>query len=203
MTIYCRVKQNALEWALLCLYHHFIINVSLEIMKRVIYVTSTILLILILSLFTFSLITMKTLTTEITINAAPKEVWKILMDHEKYPNWNPFIKHISGNTQIGQHLTVTIHLEGKEPMDFTPVVLKNEKEKEFRWLGHLFVKGLFDGEHYFKIEALGSNQTKLIHGENFSGLMSGVIIKMIGDNTHKGFYAMNNALKKKAETINQ
>jgi len=142
---------------------------------------------------------MKNLETEITINANSKEVWNVLMDHQEYPKWNPFIKHISGNTTKGANMKVTIQPEGKEPMNFTPIVLRNDKEKEFRWLGHLFVKGLFDGEHYFQLEDMGSNQTRFVHGENFSGLMAGVLMKMIGENTKKGFHAMNVTLKERIE----
>ena len=115
------------------------------------------------------------------------------------PTWNPFIKHISGSTKPGEILSVKIQPKNKKLMKFTPKVLKNEREKEFRWLGHLFVKGLFDGEHYFQLEAISSNKTRFIHGENFSGIMSGLLLKMIGDSILEGFQAMNEALEETAE----
>jgi hypothetical protein len=174
----------------------------LEIMKKLIYLIATVPLVTIVSFYTLNLTTMKNLETEITINANSQEVWKVLMDHQEYPNWNPFIKHISGNTTQGENLNVTIHPEGKAPIDFTPVVLINKEQKEFRWLGHLFVKGLFDGEHYFKLEASGPNQIKFIHGENFSGLLSGALMKMIGNDTKQGFITMNEALKFRVEKLN-
>jgi uncharacterized membrane protein len=36
----------------------------------------------------------KLLYTEIVINIIPENVWKVIMDFEKYPTWNPFIKSI-------------------------------------------------------------------------------------------------------------
>ena len=95
---------------------------------------------------------MKNLTTEIIIDAPAEIVWKELTEHEAYPEWNPFIKNVSGFAQQGEHIDVTIQAEGKEPMEFNPVVLVNKEASEFRWQGKLFVKGLFDGEHYFLIE---------------------------------------------------
>lgn len=145
---------------------------------------------------------MKTIATEITINAAPEQVWEVLMNHEAYPNWNPFILKVSGEPVVGQTISTTIQIEGRKPDNFTPTVLKNETGKEFRWLGSAFIKGLFDGEHYFKLEAISANQTKLIHGENFSGLLAGMVMKKIGDSTLKGFEAMNAALKKEVENKN-
>lgn len=142
---------------------------------------------------------MKTLKTEITINASKEQVWNKLMDHSNYNTWNPFIKQISGSPEVGQQINVNMQLEGKKPMKFTPLVLKNEKEKEFRWKGKLFVDGLFDGEHFFILENLGNGQTRFVQGEFFTGLLSGVLVKMIGSETKKGFVAMNEALKMVAE----
>jgi hypothetical protein len=168
-------------------------------MKMLIYTILTLTTTAVLTLMTLNFTTMKSLETAITIDASTKQVWQILMDHEKYGEWNPFIKQISGDASLGKSLSVTIQPDGKDPMKFTPAVLRNEQEVEFRWLGHLFVKGLFDGEHYFRLEDMGSNKTRLIHGEHFSGLMAGALLKMIGDNTRKGFDAMNLALKERVE----
>ena len=61
------------------------------------------------------------------------------------------------------------------------------------------MRGIFDGEHYFIIQSSGSNQTTFIQGENFTGLFSGVLFHMIGENTEKGFQLMNQALKARVE----
>lgn len=121
------------------------------------------------------------------------------MEHETYPKWNPFIKKISGSTQQGENLAVTIQSEGNDPMDFTPLVLINNKNQEFRREGKLLVTGIFDGEHYFILEKVDSNQTKFIHGENFTGLLSGIFMGMIREDTEGGFTSMNIALKNRVE----
>ena len=61
------------------------------------------------------------------------------------------------------------------------------------------VKGIFDGNHYFKIEVLAPGQVKLHHGENFSGLFSELIINKIGESARNNFLSMNEAIKKPAE----
>ena len=144
---------------------------------------------------------MKNLKTEIVIDAPADKIWTVLMDHEAYPSWNPFIKNISGNTQVGGKLSVKIQSDGSKPMHFTPVVLVNNGNDEFRWVGKLFIKGLFDGEHFFILEPINKNQTRFIHGENFTGLLSGILWKMIGSDTQKGFEAMNVKMKSRVESI--
>jgi len=141
---------------------------------------------------------MKSIRTEINIHAPIETVWTILMDFKNYPNWNPFI-HITGKAEVGQQLENTIFLEGQKPQVFKPIVLAVAQEKELRWEGNLLVKGIFDGEHYFQLEKVNPTQTKLIHGENFKGILSGLLLKMIGEATENGFQKMNEALKKQCE----
>lgn len=143
------------------------------------------------------------ISTNIEINASRTQVWQILMDHQAYPDWNPFVKHISGPTQVGETLAVTVQSEGNDPMDFQPEVLVNSSNHEFRWVGKLLVKGLFDGEHYFILEETENGQTRLVHGENFHGILSGALLALIIDDTEKGFEAMNRALKVRAEQMAQ
>ncbi|MFT5779352.1 MAG: hypothetical protein ACI837_002310 [Crocinitomicaceae bacterium] len=142
---------------------------------------------------------MKELRTEVIIDAPTEKVWNILMDHPSYGEWNPFIEKISGSMEVGKNLEVTIHPPNQKPMNFKPVILKNDAGKEFRWKGKLFFKGLFDGEHYFQLSSVNGTQTKLVHGEKFTGILVGILLKMIGKNTLLGFKEMNSALKIRSE----
>jgi hypothetical protein len=169
------------------------------IMKKILKFSGLTIALLIVSLFIINQFTMRSIRTEIEINAPIEDVWTVLMDHQAYPEWNPFVKKISGSTTPGDHLQVTLQSEGNKPMDFKPKVLVNKTNEEFRWIGKLGFKGVFDGEHYFLVEAIGPNQTKFIQGEKFTGILSGILMKMIGDDTIAGFNSMNEALKSRSE----
>jgi hypothetical protein len=100
---------------------------------------------------------MKELHPQIKINASAKRVWQLLTDFASYPHWNPLIRRISGEPTIGERLQV--RLEPPESRDITlrPKVLTAEPNHQLRWLEHLFVPGLFDGEHFFAIQSLGQD----------------------------------------------
>lgn len=140
---------------------------------------------------------MKNLQTEIIINATPEKVWNILMDFDKYPQWNPFVKEITGSQQVGGQLKVTLK-NGKGTSVFTPTVVSNQTVQIFEWLGSVPL-GLFKGQHRFAIEKISETQVKFIHSEQFSGLLAGLIMSQIGETTRNGFIAMNKALKERAE----
>ena len=144
-------------------------------------------------------ITGPSISTEIEINAPAAAVWGELVDGVTYPEWNPFVKHLSGDIDVGNILNVTIQSEGNALMDFTPEVLVADENAELRWVGKLFVRGIFDGEHYFILEETDRGTTIFRHGENFTGILGYPMLAFIREDTENGFRAMNTALKARAE----
>ncbi|MGQ3012166.1 MAG: SRPBCC family protein [Flavobacteriales bacterium] len=136
----------------------------------------------------------KELRTRIHIDASPEKVWQILSDFDRYPEWNPFVKKISGRPEVGK--TIQIQLPG---MGFRPQVIVFEPVREFRWKGKLLFTGLFDGEHYFILEENPDGSTTFIHGEKFSGILLPLLAKSLDGDTKNGFEAMNQALKTRCE----
>jgi hypothetical protein len=88
---------------------------------------------------------------------------------------------------------------GKPAIRFRTTVLVVRPERELRWRGKLLVAGIFDGEHYFLLETFDEKRTRLVHGENFSGLLVGPLSGMLVA-AQVGFDAMNAALKQLAES---
>lgn len=141
---------------------------------------------------------MKTIQTEIIIDADISKVWNVLTDFENHPKWNPFIKSISGEQKVGNKITVSIQPPDGNGMTFKPRILILDQNREFRWKGRLLINGIFDGEHFFKMESLGDGQTKFIQGEKFSGILVSLMGKML-EKTKEGFQLMNEAIKKECE----
>lgn len=144
---------------------------------------------------------MKELRVEIEIQASADRVWQILTDFANFPKWNPFIRRASGEPRIGAGLEVFLQPSGAKGMTFRPEVLKAEPNRELRWLGHLLVPGLFDGEHIFTIEPLGLNHVRFVQRETFTGLLVPLFARGLLTETLRGFEEMNHALKIQAETV--
>jgi hypothetical protein len=142
---------------------------------------------------------MKELHSEIEIQASAERVWQILTDFSNFPQWNPFIRRASGSPTMGGKLEVRIQPSGASGMTFRPTVLKAEPNRELRWLGHLLIPGLFDGEHIFTIEALGPDRVRFTQSEIFNGLLVPLLARSLDAGTQRGFAEMNQALKVKAE----
>jgi hypothetical protein len=142
---------------------------------------------------------MKELSTQIDIQASAERVWQILTDWSAYPEWNPYIRSLTGELQVGARLEVYLQASGARGMTFKPTVLIVEPNREFRWLGHLLIPGLFDGEHVFTIEPLAAGGVRFVQREVFKGLLVPLFAASLDRDTQRGFVEMNQALKARAE----
>lgn len=70
--------------------------------------------------------------------------------------------------------------------------------QELRWKGHLWVTGLFDGEHSFLIKPQPKGKVLFIQREVFGGLFLPFLTKTLKD-TEKEFLEMGKIIKQKAE----
>ena len=135
------------------------------------------------------------INTEIRIEATKEEVWDLLIDFEKYKEWNPFIERTEGDQQVGGKLFV--RLGG---MSFRPKVKTNVQQQEFSWLGRFIVPGLFDGNHIFILKENPDNSVTFIQKERFSGILVPLKKKWLSREVKLQFEAMNKALKSRVES---
>ncbi len=142
---------------------------------------------------------MKSIKTEIVINAPREKVWQVLTDFERYPHWSRFIKSIVRSRKNPRNLDVRLKPPGKKEMRFKPQVVLEQENVEFAWLGNIIIPGIFDGEHHFRLLDEGRNRTRLLHFERFRGVLASLFLKMISTSTEAGFAQFNHALKDEVE----
>ena len=140
----------------------------------------------------------RTISHTIEIDAPPETVWRELADTGSYGDWNPFVRRLDGELEEGARLEVEIQPPEGRAMTFKPTVIAAKPGRELRWLGHLLMRGLFDGEHSFELEPLTGGRTRFTQSERFSGLLVRPLGGGLGK-TERGFEAMNRALKARAE----
>jgi hypothetical protein len=142
---------------------------------------------------------MRSIRTEVAIDRPAELVWAILADIDRWEQWNPFAK-VRGRLAVGERIEIELTPPGKKPMGFRPTITKLEPGREFRWLGHLGLAGIFDGEHGFRVDPQGARACRFEQFESFGGILAGPILWLAGDATRQGFEAMNRALKARAES---
>ncbi len=136
---------------------------------------------------------MRTIQTTAVLDVTPDVAWQVLTDFAAHAEWNPFMPSIAGDATPGARLTVRLTPPGGRAMTFRPTVTAAEPGRLLEWLGHLGVRGVFDGRHRFELEPLPSGQTRLAHGETFSGLLVRPLWRSMEGPTTTGFEQLNAA----------
>jgi hypothetical protein len=138
----------------------------------------------------------KTIEHITEIDAPADTVWAVLIDVERYGEWNPFLRLDTVPTHVGQELSVTVRA-AKRSMRFTPTVTAFEPGRSIEWVGKLFVPRLFDGVHELHVEPIDARRSRFTHRETFRGLLLPFLRSALRD-TDAGFAAMNAALAQRA-----
>lgn len=132
-------------------------------------------------------------------DATPERVWQVLTDFEAYRQWNPFMTQAGGRPVPGERLTILMQPQGGRAIRFQPTVREAVPQRRLRWLGHLLVPGIFDGEHSFTIEPLGGGGVRLVQQEDFRGALVPLLARSLDRRTRPAFERMNQALKQRCE----
>ncbi|HER43290.1 MAG TPA: SRPBCC domain-containing protein [Candidatus Eisenbacteria bacterium] len=139
------------------------------------------------------------LSTGIDIDASAVEVWNVLVGFERYPEWTGIFAFTIGHTRPGDRLKVRISSGGSRYATFEPVLLEARKPAEFRWKGRLLLRGIFDGEHIFKIDERDGGGVHFTHAELFGGFLVPWLRRELDTNTRRGFERFNRDIKTRSE----
>lgn len=143
----------------------------------------------------------RSIATEIEINSPAAVVWKAMADFARYASWNPFIRSIEGDLNVGKHLKVIARLPCGVPMILRPKILEVEEQRKIKWLGSMVLPGLLDGEHLFMLETLKDNKVRFVQREEYDGLLLSLVWGWLEEQGQRSFEMMNAALKAEAEQI--
>lgn len=131
--------------------------------------------------------------------AAPAEViWEILIDLPRWPEWNPLYASASGEVKIGSPWALALKLPGRPVEVQRPKVLDWAPNDHI----HLQTKTFFIATlRYLEIEELSKEGCIFSNGERFQGMLAGAIIRPFARDLRKGFDAMGEAMKVRAEAL--
>lgn len=135
----------------------------------------------------------------IEIHAPLETVWQILTDFSSYPDWNPHIRKVLGTPAAGERITIHTRPPGGRTVVMRPLVTRWSPPNELRWRATFLARGLFTGEHGFRLEMIDRGRVRFVQDESFSGLLVPLYSRLRLAATRRGFEEVNEALRERAE----
>jgi hypothetical protein len=123
---------------------------------------------------------MKEYRTTVTIRSTLPTVWDILTDGPGYTHWNPEINRVDGKIALGQKIKAHVVLHGGKVQPVSVRVIDLKPMQGMVWKGGLPF-GLFTGLRTFTLTPHEDGSVEFTMNIKFSGLLSGLIAKSLGD----------------------
>lgn len=134
----------------------------------------------------------------IGVQAPPEVIWEIVHDIARWSEWNPTYPRGEGEIRIGNVLTFDLQLPGQPKQEIKAKVLEWVPNEQLHWQLN-FMGGLIRTMRYIEITPLTEAGCVVDNGEIFGGLMGPSLGRRMRGPVRRGFLAMNEALKARAE----
>ena len=127
--------------------------------------------------------------------AAPAPVvWQVVSDLERWAEWNPLYVKAEGALKIGAQLTLTQALDGRPTVLIQPTIVDWVPDSQILW--RLTQNGGFiQRMRYLEIEKLADEACIFSNGEDWSGLLAGLIPVELRKALRRGYEALGEAVR--------
>lgn len=138
----------------------------------------------------------KSVHTEIIINSSKENVWGVLTDMEKYPEWNPVMQLVEGDVAEGNKVKYLFTQDENRSYEVGTTVHKYIPNELLNQKGGIPLVLSFN--HKYILEE-NDNFTKVIIHEDYSGISVNFWNPTEVENAYT---KLNKALKKRVEQLN-
>ena len=101
---------------------------------------------------------------EIDVAASPAVVWEVLIDLDRYPEWNRYSPNVRGRVAVGEVISVEAHLDD-EIQHVQNVVTSVKTNEELCWQSTDWYGFLASGTRCRWLSATEDGDTLLVHHE--------------------------------------
>lgn len=142
---------------------------------------------------------MRRIETHIDIDAPARAVWEHLIDFPSYAaeHWNEYLLTLDVTMERGGRvhgITESPRLPRRE----LRARIVSHTFPDLTWEAKLPIPGIVHAVHYFRLATLSAESTRLVQGEQVSGLLTPAFWHLV-EKSEPGFVLFNEALKRRAE----
>jgi hypothetical protein len=135
--------------------------------------------------------------TTLPIAATAETVWTILIDFERWQEWNPSVPSITGEARLGSTVKLTLAMPGRPSAKVRAGLTELVPDRRLCWHGNVGGDWLFAGTREFHMDPEPDGTVLFTHVEDVAGLLFPVFRAVMGPAIHK--HHLNEALKRRAE----
>jgi uncharacterized protein YndB with AHSA1/START domain len=140
---------------------------------------------------------------DVVIDAPADVIWRVMLDLDGYPRWNPFIVRVDRPggrpARVGDAITLHVRFGNGQRVASRERITRIEPPAvlEYRFDGWMHRVGLIRGRRLQRLERVDDGATRYHTEERFRGALSSVVVRGVQD----GFRRHAEALKRYVEAL--
>ena len=134
----------------------------------------------------------------VEIEAPAHRVWEILVDVERYGEWNPFTTRVDTSLEVGSPVDLYVTLgpfKLRQPESIQDVV----PPRLLAWGMVMGARWLLETRREQRLEPLSDSRCRYTTTDAFAGVLAPLAVLSFGGLIRRGFNAVAVALKERAE----
>ena len=135
----------------------------------------------------------------VDIDAPVERVWEVLTDFGRYGEWNPFTTRVDANLEVGAAVELHVVL-GPLRVRQTVRIETVEPPLSLVWGMSMGASWLLSARREQRLEPLGESRCRYLTTDAFHGPLTLPVALVWAGAIRRGFNAMAEALKARAET---
>jgi hypothetical protein len=139
--------------------------------------------------------------SEARIDADSETVWSIIMDLDKYPEWNPYTIAMMSTLEIGDPMVMKVKMNDLLTIDQTEHIRVLEPGHKVCWGINTDTPAFNSGERCQWLEPLPGGGTLWRNEDLIEGTANELVSSLFGGDVQRGFDAVGVALKQRAESF--
>ncbi len=135
---------------------------------------------------------------EVEINASAAEVWKVITDFDRYPEWNPFVVAAQSSLKPGDPIDMKVKLLGPVQRQ-VEIILEVNEGKGFSYQMKPFPWGALSSRRSHEIIELDAQRCRYKSHFQLQGWMMPLVRGLMKGPLQRGFSGMTDAIRQRAE----
>ncbi len=134
----------------------------------------------------------------VEVEAPAHRVWEILVDVDRYGEWNPFTTRVDTSLEVGSPVDLYVIL-GPFKLRQPELIQDVVPPRLLAWGMVMGTRWLLETRREQRLEPLSESRCRYITTDAFTGVLTPLVVLSFGGVIRRGFNAMAVALKERAE----
>lgn len=134
----------------------------------------------------------------VTVEAPAETVWRVLIDFDRYGEWNPFTPSVQAALRIGGRVDMLVAM-GRFRLAQTETICALEPPTLLAWRTTIGARWLLQAVREQRLEVLDEARCRYTTSDEFKGVLMPFVILFAGGFVRRGFNDVAKALKRRAE----